>query len=236
MADCENERRRQRRLDAVFYRKLRSWIGLGNGDEELIDDEELGFSTILDEPPEEEEKFQALRGKLNERRLQDRRWDPWHTDLYRTVWFYGYLGSLTEPPCTEFVEWHVMDKPAKMSKAQLYQMKKLLFHHVDGKCKRTSVGFNGSVARPIQKMRDRDLYKCSCDNFLSDYQVIEEGRKNCQMVKNQSKDVTKKMDQNGKDDKPWTVRDDDWPGNGSDLKGYCGKCKLDRKDFDNDKK
>jgi len=236
MADCENERRRQRRLDAVFYRKLRSWIGFGNGDEELIDDEELGFSTILDEPPEEEEKFQALRGKLNERRLQDRRWDPWHTDLYRTVWFYGYLGSLTEPPCTEFVEWHVMDKPAKMSKAQLYQMKKLLFHHVDGKCKRTSVGFNGSVARPIQKMRDRDLYKCSCDNFLSDYQVIEEGRKNCQMVKNQSKDVTKKMDQNGKDDKPWTVRDDDWPGNGSDLKGYCGKCKLDRKDFDNDKK
>ena len=133
-------------------------------------------------------------------------------------------------PITEFVEWHVMDKPAKMSKAQHYQMKKLLFHHVDGKCRKTSVGHNGSVARPIQKMRDRDLYKCSCDNFLSDYQVIEEGRKNCGMVPGQKKDVAKSMDKNGKDDKPWTVKDDDWPGNGSDIKGYCGKCELTSKD------
>ena len=130
----------------------------------------------------------------------------------------------------EFVEWHVMDKPAKMSKAQHYQMKKLLFHHVDGKCRKTSVGHNGSVARPIQKMRDRDLYKCSCDNFLSDYQVIEEGRKNCGMVPGQKKDVAKSMDKNGKDDKPWTVKDDNWPGNGSDIKKYCGKCELTSKD------
>lgn len=135
------------------------------------------------------------------------------------------------PSCfSEFVEWHVMDKPAKMSKAQHYQMKKLLFHHVDGKCRKTSVGFNGSVARPIQKMRDRNLYKCSCDNFLSDYQVIEEGRKNCGMAPGHKKDVAKSMDKNGKDDKPWTVKDDNWPGNGSDIKGYCGKCTLDGKD------
>ena len=133
-------------------------------------------------------------------------------------------------PIPEFVEWHVMDKPAKMSKAQHYQMKKLLFHHVDGKCRKTSVGHNGSVARPIQKMRDRDLYKCSCDNFLSDYQVIEEGRKNCGMVPNQKKGVAKNMKNNGKNDKPWTVKDDNWPGNGSDIKGYCGKCELTSKD------
>ena len=93
-----------------------------------------------------------------------------------------------------------MDKPAKMSKAQHYQMKKLLFHHVDEKCRKTSVGFNGSVARPIQKMRDRNLYNCSCDNFLSDYQVIEEGRKNCGMAPGHKKDVAKSMDKNGKDD------------------------------------
>ena len=37
-------------------------------------------------------------------------------------------------------------------------------------------------------------------------------------------------DKNGKDDKPWTVKDDNWPGNGSDIKGYCGKCTLDGKD------
>ena len=102
MTDCEDFKRKQRRLDAVFYRKLQTWLGYDTS-EEQIDPEDLGFSDILDEPTEIEEKFQALRGKLNARRNEEdsrRVWDPWHTDLYRTVWFYGYEGSLTEPPCT----------------------------------------------------------------------------------------------------------------------------------------
>ena len=105
MADCEDYKRKQRRLDAVFYRKLQTWLGYGTSEEQIEFGEEadLGFSDILDEPPEIEDDFQALRGKLNARRNAEdyrRVWDPWHTDLYRTVWFYGYEGSLTEPPCT----------------------------------------------------------------------------------------------------------------------------------------
>ena len=102
MTDCEDFKRKQRRLDAIFFRKLQTWLGYDTS-EEQIDPEDLGFSDILDEPTEIEETFQALRGKLNARRNEEdfrRVWDPWHTDLYRTVWFYGYEGSLTEPPCT----------------------------------------------------------------------------------------------------------------------------------------
>ena len=107
MADCEDYKRKQRRLDAVFYRKLQSWMGYDMREEQmnLLDaakSEDLGFSDILDEPAHVEAEFQALRGQLKARRTEEFRrvWDPWHTDLYRTIWFYGYEGSLTEPPCT----------------------------------------------------------------------------------------------------------------------------------------
>ena len=107
MADCEDYKRKQRRLDAVFYRKLQTWLGYDTAEEQIefvdeITSEDRGFSDILDEPASIESAFQALRGKLNARRTDEVRrvWDPWHTDLYRTIWFYGYEGSLTEPPCT----------------------------------------------------------------------------------------------------------------------------------------
>ena len=100
MADCEDYKRKQRRLDAVFNRKLQNWLRYDTSEEQI--EEDLGISDILDEPESIEAEFQALRGKLNARRTEEYRrvWDPWHTDLYRTIWFYGYEGSLTEPPCT----------------------------------------------------------------------------------------------------------------------------------------
>ena len=66
-------------------------------------------------------------------------WDPYHRDLMPSIHFYGYSGSLTEPPCTEFCEWRVLDKPMS---AQLLQMKLLLFH-VDKKCRLTSTHYEG---------------------------------------------------------------------------------------------
>ena len=69
-------------------------------------------------------------------------WDPYHRDLMPSIHFYGYSGSLTEPPCTEFCEWRVLDKPMSISSAQLLQMKLLLFH-VDKKCRLTSTHYEG---------------------------------------------------------------------------------------------
>jgi carbonic anhydrase len=39
--------------------------------------------------------------------------------------YYGYTGSLTTPPCSEDVKWHVMKKPIEISYAQLAAFKKL---------------------------------------------------------------------------------------------------------------
>ena len=55
-----------------------------------------------------------------------------------------------------------------ISIAQLFQLKKLLFHHVDKDCKRTSTHFHGSVARPIQPYNGRLVHRCTCVNFMTD--------------------------------------------------------------------
>ena len=56
-----------------------------------------------------------------ERSLQFRggAWDPHHFMLIPTIYFYRYEGSLTEPPCTEFVTWFVADEPMRISHEQL---------------------------------------------------------------------------------------------------------------------
>ena len=63
-------------------------------------------STILDEPQEVENKFRSYLRRLNHDEKSDQRgytyFDPWDPEIMRSIWFYGYEGSLTEPPCTEF--------------------------------------------------------------------------------------------------------------------------------------
>ena len=39
--------------------------------------------------------------------------------------YYGFMGSLTTPPCSEEVRWHVLRTPVEMSAAQLAAFKKL---------------------------------------------------------------------------------------------------------------
>lgn len=102
-------------------------------------------------------------------------WDPYHRDLMTSIHFYGYSGSLTEPPCTEFCEWRVLDKPMFISSTQLLQMKLLLFNHVDKKCRLTSTHFFGVVARPLQDVRGRPVYQCTCRDYLAD----NDDRKKC---------------------------------------------------------
>ena len=94
-------------------------------------------------------------------------------------YFVGYEGSLTEPPCTEFISWRVIDRPALISKSQLAQMKKLLFGHVDGKCRPTSNHYKGSVARPLQPFNNREMWQCTCRDYIGDDERDWYGRNRC---------------------------------------------------------
>ena len=108
-------------------------------------------------------------------------WNPYHEDIIRSIWFYGYHGSLTEPPCSEFVHWRIVDKPMLISQEQLHQMKHILFNHVDGKCHKPSSHYEGSVARPIQHHAYRDIYRCNCRDFISDDERKWYGNKRCKI-------------------------------------------------------
>ena len=109
--------------------------------------------------------------KEEHRRRLASRWNPYHESLIPTYYFYGYDGSLTEPPCTEIVSWFVMDKPMIISKNQLEQMKYILFTNVNGDtCEETSVHFHNSVARPIQETSNRQVWHCTRNDFVPDHE------------------------------------------------------------------
>ena len=62
------------------------------------------------------------------------------TDLLpASLKYYGFNGSLTTPPCSEGVAWHVVEKPIELSKAQISAFKKIF----------------KSNARPVQPLNGR---------------------------------------------------------------------------------
>ena len=97
-------------------------------------------------------------------------WSPFHRDIVRTHYFYAYWGSLTEPPCSDEVTYRVLLEPMLISVEQLDQLRSILFDQVDNQCRRTSVHYNGSVARPLQEQQNRPVWKCTSVNFRSDLQ------------------------------------------------------------------
>ena len=155
-AECEAKRRKERKLDARLLR--------GSG---MIQDNQ---STVLDEPPEVEAAFQEEYRRKTQEAPKYRKFDVWDRKWIMTSdWFFGYEGSLTEPPCTEFLEWRIIDKPALISEEQLVQMKRILFNHVDKDCERTSVHSEEyGVARPLQPYSGRLVHRCMCRDFLGD--------------------------------------------------------------------
>lgn len=95
------------------------------------------------------------------------RWNPFHRDIQKTIHFWGYSGSLTEPPCVGDTLWRIMDVPVQLSMDQLNQMKNILFNNRDSRtCAFTSNHYKGSVARPINK--PLPYYKCTRQDYKSD--------------------------------------------------------------------
>ncbi|ETM02384.1 hypothetical protein F441_01229 [Phytophthora nicotianae CJ01A1] len=62
---------------------------------------------------------------------------------------YNYAGSLTTPPCTEFVDWWVIRKPARISSVQFDRIVAILAD--------LEVTDNGNNARPVQPLNGRTV-------------------------------------------------------------------------------
>lgn len=175
-AQCADSVRRGRKLVSDFHSNViadqQSLVTENVEDkiEDVISDEGAAdyyetwgeYSTLLDDP-----EFIA-EGERHRELTQSGVWHPHHEMLIPTYWFYGYDGSLTEPPCTEIVSWFVMDTPMVIGPSQLDQLKNLLFNHVDSNCRRTSVHYDESVARPIQDAAGRQVWRCTEENFPPD--------------------------------------------------------------------
>jgi len=85
---------------------------------------------------------------------------------FRNQYYYGYKGSLTIPPCSDIVLWYVVDKPMKISRAQLVRMKNLIMNYRDGHCgKSTYANFHGHVNRPLQPLVKRDVFHCDENDY-----------------------------------------------------------------------
>lgn len=87
--------------------------------------------------------------------------------------YYNYRGSLTYPPCSENLNWRVMQKPLFISPGQLDQIKKLIYMHLNSNCELATVGVKledgcaVGVNRPIQSLSYRHQLK-KCDQWVSE--------------------------------------------------------------------
>ncbi|KAL3817136.1 hypothetical protein ACHAXA_009037 [Cyclostephanos tholiformis] len=123
------------------------------------------------------EKFESL---VSRRRLASLdRWnplEPWY--VYRSIHFWGYSGSITEPPCFQGVNWRVLDVPMRISMRQYVQLKTLMFDHVDpDTCQKTSTHFEESNARPVQPWTEGSVYRCRRSDYASDMERAASGRR-----------------------------------------------------------
>jgi len=97
--------------------------------------------------------------------------DMGHKEIYnmiRSMYFWAYEGSLTTPPCSEIVQWRVIDTPVQMSKDQLERLRVLL--HEGGPCRnhplRRTLGPNGGT-RPLQRDSSNSrVWRCTSNDYM----------------------------------------------------------------------
>jgi carbonic anhydrase len=149
-AECATRMRRDRKLMSKAHTRF------GKNVESSVDhDTSWKFSTSHEAPTHPQRKLQQI-------------FNPHHEKLVPSIHFFGYEGSLTEPPCSEFVTWFITDVPMEISFDQLEQLKRIQFNHVDPHCKKTSIHSKESNARPIQDTFGRPVWRCTPSDFVAD--------------------------------------------------------------------
>jgi hypothetical protein len=119
-AECGRRLQKDRNLVS----RVREMLGLDMKDDTIDYESWDKFSTLMDAPESIDHKKSRLGGKgkkKNHRKLQEHidagiemddrarnpnAWDPYDRDwLVKSVWFWHYHGSLTEPPCSIINDW-----------------------------------------------------------------------------------------------------------------------------------
>eukprot|EP00978_Attheya_sp_CCMP212_P002000 scaffold4111_cov49-Attheya_sp.AAC.5 len=139
-------------------RKRNDWTDVEKRRLERMDAE--GYASAKDEiTPEEEEAGWGPRRHL------------FPYDIWPTIYFYRYKGSLTVPPCSEIVSWRVLDEPLVISRRQLKHLAHLLRHgHVNSETCEPDTAVHpttGESYRPLQTLNHehQTLVHCTSHDF-----------------------------------------------------------------------
>jgi carbonic anhydrase len=113
-------------------------------------------------------KLQEMEQDIDTSNYAPRR-KMWPYDLWPTIYYYGYKGMLTAPPCSEIVNWRILDEPLVISRRQYKTIAKLLSSHVDPEtCKPVDKKSpTGENFRPLQKLNNaqQEVKHCVRDDF-----------------------------------------------------------------------
>jgi carbonic anhydrase len=89
-------------------------------------------------------------------------------NMWPSIHYYSYEGSITAPPCSKIVHWRILDEPMLISRRQYKQLAKLLQAYKNGNCESdTDVSPSGENFRPLQRKNDstQRIRHCTFDDF-----------------------------------------------------------------------
>lgn len=92
-----------------------------------------------------------------------------HT-LWPTIYYFGYRGSITAPPCSDIVNWRILDVPLEISKRQYQKLTTLMDSYRDNSCDKKHTGGSkldrhGENYQPLREQGTVDIFHCTPNDF-----------------------------------------------------------------------
>lgn len=88
--------------------------------------------------------------------------------LLPTIYYYGYRGSITTPPCSDNVVWRFLDLPMQINHDQFLRIQRIVLDQKDKNCNRSSKAYKGGINRPLQ-INSKRVFHCSADKWKAKF-------------------------------------------------------------------